>query len=319
MQDMRKWLLLGGAVCLVAVLSLTAVLFFQTRRARAAEHTLAEATLAALSGAAEEVQGLALAMDKLGIAVSTAQQATLLHESILRADLTRHSLSLLPAGPQATAPLLSWLSRFSDAAGMLLSRLGSGLPVTDGELSGLAAARADLRLLHAELQMASTALLEGQSLAEALPPTEISVPPTAAEIAAYRALPSREVGSGEALQIAKEFVGIDRVVSVAPASDTSGALPTYGITVRTADVQLSLEITRRGGKVLLMSPETAGFPVSRTVDECRTAAAAFLTSHGFASMSPAWEQVYDGLCVLTFVHEPSFRPGVTYGHRSIRA
>lgn len=300
MDTKRKWF--WGVAAAVVVLSLAAVIVTQVHRAQAAEHTLAETTLAALSDAAEETQALALAMDKLGIAASTAQSASLLHEAVLSADRARHSLASLPAEPAVLAPVLSYLSRLSDTAGALLTRMGSGLPVTGGEIADLSAEMANLRLLHAELDLARASLLEGESIASALPSTAVTASPDAAELATYRALPSEEIGSGMALQLAKAFVGLERVVSVAPAPDVSGALPTFGVTIQTADVQLNLEITRRGGKVLLMSPETAGFAMTKSVEECQQAASEFLASRGFASMTPTYYQIYDGLCVMTFVH-----------------
>ena len=301
MHDMKKWLLALGSAAVV--LALTIALMTQVRRAQAAEHTLAESTLAALADAAEEVQALALSVDKLGVAVSATQQAALLHEAVLSADRARHSLTLLPAAQETAAPMLAFLSRLSRTAGTLLTRLGSGLPVTEGEMNGFIAAQAELALLHTELSLALSALLDGESFAAALPPSAVTLPPSAAELAGYKALPSAVVGTGEALLIARDFVGMERVTAVEHAPGTTGALPTYGVTVQTQDVQLNLEITQRGGRVLLMSPETAGFSMVKTVDECRQAASDFLASRGFASMTAAYYQIYDGLCVLTFAHE----------------
>lgn len=301
MTDMKKWLLGGAAALLVLVLSV--LLITQVRRAQAAEHTLSEAAIAALADAAQEVQALALAMDKLTLSASPSQIAALLHETVLSADRARHSLTLLPAEPQSLTPMLAYLARLSDTAATLLTKLGGGLPVTDGEMADLSSAQSDLTLLHAELDLALEDLLDGEPIASALPSTAITSSPDAAELATYRALPSTAVGTGEALQLAKEFVGTERVMGVSHAPDTTGALPTYGVTIQTPDVQLNLEITQRGGKVLLMSPETAGFSMTKSVDECREAAAAFLASRGFVSMTAAYYQIYDGLCVMTFAHE----------------
>lgn len=299
-NTIRKWII--GLAAAALVLALALALTVQLRRAQAAEHTLAEATLAALTGAAEEVQALSLAMDKLGVAASNGQAASLLYDAVTSADRARHSLAALPADAVQLAPVLSYLSQLHEEAGTLLTELAAGRLVPDGTLADLASAQSELRLLHAELDLAREALLSGEDLAAALPPSAITAAPTAAELASYRALPSEEVGSGAALQIAKEFVGLERVTAVSPAPDTTGALPAYGVTVQTADVQLNLEVTRRGGKVLLMSPETAGFSTSKTVEECQQAASAFLASRGFASMEASYYQLYDGLCVMTFVH-----------------
>ena len=57
-NTLKRWII--GLAAAVLVLSLSLALTVQLRRAQAAEHTLAEATLAALTGAAEEVQALSL-------------------------------------------------------------------------------------------------------------------------------------------------------------------------------------------------------------------------------------------------------------------
>ncbi len=296
----RRWII--GLVIAALILSLALALAAQLQRAQAAEHTLAETTLAALTSAAEEVQALALAMDKLALASPDGQGATLLYDAVIHADRARLSLTALPADALQLSPVLAYLSRLHEQAGSLLTEMAAGRAVASGAIADLAAAQSDLTLLHAEMMLAREALLDGASLSDALPPSAITAAPTAAELAAYRALPAEEVSSGTAMQIAREFVGIDRVTSVSPAPDTSGALPAYGITVQTGDMQLNLEITRRGGKVLLMSPETAGFTTVKSIGECQQAAIDFLTSRGFASMEAAYYQVYDGLCVLTCVH-----------------
>lgn len=298
--DWKKWLLVlaAGAIAVLSVL-----LVLQVRRAQAAEHTLNETTLAALADAAEEVQALALAMDKLSIASSQAQTAALLHEVVLSADRARHSLTLLPAEPQQIAPLLSFLARLSREAGSLLTQAGSGLPVTSGERSDLAASTASLTLLHAELSLARDSLLQGEPLSAAMPESALPAQVTAAELAEYRALPQEEINSGAAMQIARDFVGTNRVTGVSHAADAAGAMPVYGVTVQTRDLTLTLGVTRRGGKVLYMSPETAGFAMAQSTETCEKAASDFLAARGFVTMQPAWYQVYDGLCVMTFVHE----------------
>lgn len=297
---MKKILLYG----LSAVLALTLLIALNTqmRRAAAAELALNENTRAAVSAVAEELETLTLSLDKLLVTASLRQTAALLSQTALSADRVQGALSGLPDTAGQRAATLAYLSRLSHLAQSYLADL-----TVDGTLS--AAARSQLRemltglrLLLSEITLAQQALLTGEALSAALPASELTAPPSAQELTAYKALPSDEVGSGAALQIAKEFVGLDRVTSVAHAPDTSGALPAFGVTVQTADVQLNLEVTRRGGKVLLMVPETASFPMRKTPEECSAAALAFLKARGFASMECLYYQVYDGLCVLTCAH-----------------
>ena len=102
------------------------------------------------------------------------------------------------------------------------------------------------------------------------------------------------------MQIARDYVGDDRVVSVSPGADMGGALPCWGVTVRLSDISLQLAVTRQGGKVLWMAPDTADFAQEKTIGQCRESAAQFLELRGYAPMEPTYFQVYQGVAVISF-------------------
>ncbi|MGN1368004.1 MAG: PepSY1/2 domain-containing protein [Aristaeellaceae bacterium] len=290
------------AYLLLGVLAFTLLIALNAsqRRTAAAELALNEGTRSAIAEASSELETLTLSMDKLLVTTSTRQQAKLLSQIVLSADRAQTSLAALPDRQGQQSAVLAYLSRLSHLSQNYLADLAEGdFPdEAHGELSDMLGG---LRLLQAELTLARQDVFSGTD-ASALPPTELTSPPTAQELVAYKALPSREVNSGEAMQLAKEFVGTERVTSVAQAPNTTGALPAFGVTVQTADVQLNLEVTRRGGKILLMAPETASFAMTKSPEQCSAAALAFLKSRGFAEMEVPYYQVYDGLCVLTCVY-----------------
>ena len=295
-----KKTILTLAVSVTAVMLLIALNASQ-RRTAAAELALAESTLAAVAEAASDIEDLALSLDKALLTASPRQAAQYLTQAALTAERSQSALAALPDPYGQQGAVLAWLSRLSHVVQGALADLAEGSGVTGESRTSLNAMRADLSLLQAEFALSSSEVQTGVKAAD-LAATSVTAPPTAAQLADYKALPSQDVGSGEAMQIAKDFIGADKVRSVAHAPDTGGVMPAWGVTIQTDDLQLNLEITRRGGKVLLMSPETAAFPVRKTVEECREAALAFLQERGFAQMESPWYQVYDGLCVLTCVN-----------------
>ena len=286
-----------GCGALILLLALNA----SQRRTAAAELALTEETLAAVAQTASELETLTLSLDKLQVTTSLRQTAALLHQCALSADRVQQALAELPDAQNQRSTILAYLSRLSALTRSCLADLAESAEMAEDSRVSLIGMAGGLRLLLAEMALAQQDLLQGAKIS-ALPATNLSAPPTAQELAKYKALPSKEISAGEAMQIAKEFVGLQRVTSVAHAPDTSGALPAYGVTVQTPDVQLNLEVTRRGGKVLLMVPETASFSSSKSVEECTAAALEFLKSRGFAAMETPYYQVYDGLCVLTCVY-----------------
>lgn len=289
--------ILAGVLAILLLISLNAA----QRRTAAAELALTESTLAAVAEASAELESLSLALDKLVVTTSTRQMAALLSQIALSADRVQTSLAALPDAQGQRASVLAYLSKLSHLCQNHLTDLAAGESLSSDARSTLAEMRTVLSLLQSEMALAQADTMTGMDVAS-LPATELTAPPSAKELVSYKALPSREIGSGEAMQIAKEFVGVDRVTAVAHAPDTGGAMPAFGVTVQTADVQLNVEVTRRGGKILLMAPETASFPMKKTPEECSAAALAFLKSRGFAEMEVTYYQVYDGLCVLTCVY-----------------
>ena len=293
--------LLAGVLGVTLLISLNAA----QRRSAAAEHSLAETAKAAVAQTAAELEALTLSLEKLLVTTSPRQQAKQLSTLTVSADRVQIGLSALPDREGQRAAVLAYLSRLSHLSQTALADLAEGDGFHAEARSDLSAMLDGLRLLQSELAIASSETLAGVEADDALPVSEVTAPPSALEMVDYKALPSREISAGEAMEIAKAFVGEDKVVSVSHAPDTAGALPAYGVTVQTPDLQLNLEITRRGGKVLLMAPETASFLMLRTPEQCAAAALAFLKSNGFAEMEVPYYQVYDGLCVLTCVYSQS--------------
>lgn len=293
--------LLAGVLGVTLLISLNAA----QRRSAAAELSLAESAKAAVAQTAAELEALTLSLEKLLVTTSPRQQAKQLSALTVSADRAQLGLSALPDTEGQRAAVLAYLSRLSHLSQTALADLAEGDGFHEELRSDLDSMLDGLRLLQAELAIASSEVLSGTEVSAALPASEVTAPPSALEMVDYKALPSQEISAGEAMEIAKAFIGEEKVVSVSHAPDTGGALPAFGVTVQTPGLQLNLEITRRGGKVLLMAPETASFSVLRTPEQCAASALAFLQSRGFAEMEVPYYQVYDGLCVLTCVYTQS--------------
>ena len=282
----------------------------QGMRARRLTAELSGLCLGALGEAAESLDALALDLEKALLAPDAPYAAARLADAAQSAAQVHHSLSLLPLSHEAMSAALIFTHRLSGEAGQLAQ---TGSPAADAawlqqqwhacvQLAGqLALSRQameqrelaltpEAHVLYAAPQPDARPL---ESLAEFAQPPSVTVAPP-------RGLPPGEISQEEALRLAEEFVGADRTLSVRAAPGTSGSLPAHGVTVQTPDLQLNLEITRQGGRLLWMMPETASFPVTQPESACVEAAAAFLESRGFGPAEAVRRQVYDGLCVIVF-------------------
>ena len=232
-------------------------------------------------------------MEKALLCADPARCASLLASVSASARDVQQCLAFLPADPQVMVPVLSFVNQLHGYASSLVPEL-----VRHGRLPQ----GADDRLTR---QLALCAQLSDQ-LSLARDPADLSalilegVLPQPDKAVRALGLPEGEITQEEAIGIARSVVG-PRTISVSAAPGTSGALPAYGVSVQTDDVLLNLEITRQGGKVLWMMPETASFPVLQSVQTCVAAAGDFLNLQHFGPVKDVYWQSYDGLCVITFV------------------
>lgn len=315
---MKKYLLPLTLTLLLLVTA--AIAAMQTDRLSRLTRALEEVGLQALNQSAEEMQALTLDLEKLLISGQPARQAALLHRISLTAGEVQQCLASLPLSHEAMASTLTFVGELRDDAAAMLPAL-TAQALTAAQLEYFSACQASCAQLSSQLSLArqameadGTTLLQDRSVFTAdasasqrpleqlgsaeegviYPPAQVHLP------ASPRGLPEGDVTREEARQLARDFVGAERAVAVTDAPDASGVLPAYGVTVQTADVQLNMEITRQGGKVLWMMPETASFPMTQSPSACESAALAFLQEHGFGQAEAVHRQLYDGLCVISF-------------------
>ncbi|MBQ8312758.1 MAG: germination protein YpeB [Clostridia bacterium] len=286
---MKKYLYITIATGLAFVLA--GVMAYQSRRITMLEKTVEETYRSALHQTAEEAADLALCLEKALITTDAAHTAQLLHHIGQTAGNVQQHLAYLPVSPQAMQPVLRFAGQLSANSEAWLEEL-----VATGQLEDrtqLAQPLAVCSQLSSQLALAeSTADLESLAITAELPQAATPQP---------RGLPQGEITQEEALDIARSLVGDSRVKAIQAAPGTSGSLAAYGVTVQTDDVQLNLEVTRQGGKLLWMMPETASFPITQSPHACQQAAVDFLALHGFGAVQPVYHQVYDGLYVVSLV------------------
>jgi len=284
----------------IALAVCASLLLVQWRRASAAEHTLQETYLSALGESAELMQSLSLDLEKLLISKDAARQAELLGQISRNAGNVRRSLAHLPLSQSDLSPVMRFTGDLAQQSADLLSALVQFGSITSADLTQLADELPQCTLIAGHLAAVQEDILAGRLPLTAAAPSDMAEAESIALLDA-KGLPPTTVNLGQAMTIAGEFVGMERVSEVSSTSHiTGGSIPAWGVAVHTSDLLLNLEITRAGGKVLMMSPETAGFEPLRSRQDCIAAASVFLESREFTNMTLVWSQVYDGMCVLTY-------------------
>lgn len=324
---MRRWILpiLTGLLLFACVAGLA----LEAQRAERAERMLEEIYQSALLETAEQTQALSLALEKLLVTGDAAQGTRMLQRVSRLAEDVRRNLTLLPLSHEAMAPTLIFANQLAEYAAVLLPELVQQRRLSAEDRSQLeelltgctqlgsrlalarhAMERGGLTLLSAEGAFSAEPSVVRRPL-EALGDADHGMQyPTLVYDGAFsdarqtghpRGLPEETVTQAQALEIARAFVGEDRVLAVRAAPAVTGAMAAWGVTVETKDVRLNLEITQQGGKPLWMMPETAGFAATISPEACQARAADFLRQHGFDAMEATFRQQYgDGLLLVCF-------------------
>ena len=288
------------SIALVAAIGLA---FWQYQEAQASGLAVRTGRERAYYSALDALTSLEADLSKALIASAPGQHALLLGRVSTLAATASENLSALPAAYGADASGLKFLNQTSDYAQTLAAAAAEGRTLTQddvNQLSELLEKGGELRR-HLESGAGFTydETAAGENLSGIEYPTLLYDGPFSDGIRTgqARGLSGEEITAEQAVVIAKDFLGASHTQR---AADMQGPIPCWGVSAQLADITVTLQLTRQGGKVLWMAPETAGFTASLDATACMERAKSFLQSHGFGEMQASYYQQYDGLCVVSF-------------------
>lgn len=299
------WLLL------VALAVAVALALWQFREAKAAEITVRAGRERAYYSALDSLTNLEADLSKALVASGPGQHALLLGRVSSLAGAASENLSALPAAYGADESGLKFLGQTADYAQTLAAAAAEGRTLSETDVRQLSQLMQKSGELRRHLEngegFAYDAPSEEQKLSGIEYPSLLYDGPFSDGVrqGVPRGLSGEEITSEQAVEAGRAFLGAARAQR---ASDMQGPIPCWGVSAETDGVTITLQVTRQGGKILWMAPETAGFETKMSVESCVARARKFLESHGFGEMEPSFTQQYDGLAVISFA---AVQDGVT--------
>ena len=313
MEKKRYVIALIAFAAVVAVSAGTAVR--ASNRAELLEARLREVYEGTVLSALRQMEDMQLALSKALLSSDRGAEAQYLNQVSVGAAQVQRSLSLLPLSHAATQNAVKFANQLADYSGALLktealteddaSTLGTLISACADSAKALARAGNELSEQAVE---GETPFYPAGSQTEPAYDSAVSYPTLiydgpfsdARETGTAKAPPDKPVTREEALWIARDFVGADRVISVSDGPEMGGAIPCWGVNLRLQDITLYAAVTKQGGQILLLTPDSADFSQNKSVEECRENALQFLANHGYEHMRPTYFQVYQGVAVVSF-------------------
>lgn len=312
---------------LLGLTVLTAALFGvdATLRANAARQALQDTYIRHLLETQEQLQAISTQLAKAQIASDARTRVEMLSLVSRQADGVVGGLTALPLSHAAMSDTIKFCNQLSEYTLGLALLAASGDEMAAQDLARLAELKNHCTLLLGQLVVAQqqmTTLSADSSVfyeevsAQTRPLEQVADPdhgmdyPSMIYDGAFsdarrtgqpRGLNPTQVDQQTAVEIARSYVGEERVQTAAPGVSAGGVLPSFGVTITLNDgLVLNAEVTRQGGQLLWMMPEHASFEPSLTLEECTQAAQRFLQRHGYAPMEASYYQVYNGMAVIHF-------------------
>ena len=306
------------ALCVVLATAYAVEAENESRRVSAALEDAYQGTLLSAMTQMEQVRAN---IGKAAVSADAGQSARLLSRISSDAAAVQGGLSALPLAQNAMGDAVKLCNQLSDYADSLLTKGESGLDAEDAaalaELSDACDAllkalrKAYGQMRNGKLSFGTQSVFMADADQTARPlekaadsidyPTLIYDGPFSDVISegAPKGLGQKTVTREEATAIAAAFVGADPESAVF-SQESGGSIPAYDVQVTLPDAVLHLAITRQGGQVLWMFPETGGFEQRYGLQESKKAAEQFLREHGYGDMELTFWQMYGGTVTLSY-------------------
>lgn len=325
----KKFALVCGALgaCLAVALGAAVGVWREYREVR---NVLEESYHQRLYETQEHLQAIGLKLAKASVAAEEKTLAELFSGVSRQAESALSGLSALPLSHAAMSDTMKFCNQLSEYADSLLMELTESGTLSQEHAQRLPMLRGQCRQLLTQLQMAQeTMVQESLRLAasgsvfyeeasqEERPLERVAEPDKGMEYPSMiydgafsdarrsgkpKALGEETVTAAQAVELAKAYVGEERVRLAEEGPESGGALPGWGVVLTLQDeTRLNCVVTKQGGQLLWMTPEHASFEQLLSVEECVGRGKTFLALRGYGEMEANHYQVYDGLAVVNFV------------------
>ena len=322
-MNIRKAFTSKSSLCLLAAVLIMAILLnlMHFERVHALETQVSAAYEKAFFETVSLMDGIGSNLEKLMVSGSGAKEQELLGAISRQADSAQDNLSMLPAGISAISGALKFVNQLGDYAVTLSDRLAQGEKIDSEDRELLLTMHASCAELNGALTEMSDSIQRGENpFSDAPAVSEASLPLSSRaepdieypsllydgpfsdgrQTDHLAALGSTQYTAEQAVELARTFIGSDRILSIKSVRESTIPVPCYEIEAHVHEGELDLAVTKQGGQVVYMlcdeEPEENRFSQAELID----LAAIFLKSRGYPQVSVSYWEMDDNLLTVNF-------------------
>ncbi len=317
-----SWRMRAALGMLSAVLILSVLLnCFQAQRASALENQIAAGYQKAFFETVTLMDGIGGNLEKMMITGSASMEQELLGDISRQADAAQDNLSMLPSSIPSISGALKFVNQLGDYSAVLGEKIAVGGAVSDEDRELLMILHAVCTELNAVLLQMTDGIEQGENPFENVPDVpDIAVPLSSRtepaveypsllydgpfsdgrNTSTLKALSGREYSAEEAMDIAKNFIGGERILRIHVTGEGNTPVPCWEIEAFVEEGELELAITKQGGQVVYMlcddDPDESRFSQAELID----LASNFLRTRGYPQCSVSYWSFDDNLLTVNF-------------------
>ena len=261
----------------------------------------------------EYVSGMENDLSKLNATSSARTQISLLDDLSRRAQSAQCNLALLPVSMDAATATMKFVNQAGDYAETLSARLSAGGTLGEEDRAQLGVLSESASLFASRLDEALTTGVFTVGDAEGVPELLANVPDTSYPTLLYdgpfsdtrldgaaRGPSGDEMTREQAAQALMDFLG-DDADGISFTGDAQGETELYEFALRYHGRECSAGVSKKGGRLFYLLPDSAGGESLRTQEECVESAKMFLESRIPGEVQESYYRVYGGVLTLNMV------------------
>lgn len=273
------------------------------------------------------VDNLDTDLSKARVSNSSSEQVRLLSDIAVESQMAEVILERMPVDCHLTENMTSFLGKMGDSAQSMLYSIASGKKLSQSQIASIEHMyNTNMQFKQFLNELTATAnekdmIKAMQSKADCLmfksfdniqnnnieTPKEIHDGPFAenSEKVSAKTLENlEEITAAKAEQLAGEYFASYNPTQVKCTGETMAKqLQCYNLAVTTNDGEMFVQLSKRGGKVVMFDSYKDCNDKNFDVDRCITIAEDFLTDLGFSGMKAVWTSENGSTCNLNFAYE----------------